>query len=266
MWVALLFLALFGSGVASIINQVIWQRALKIYLAGSEAVSAMIVVLVFMLGLGLGSQLMGRRARTIANPLRAFAGIEFLLCLLNLGICWLLSLDLRESIFALQRLVVSLGIPLRVLYAVTAAVLLSGPCILMGMTVPVASEGCQQQLRMHDNRFLSRLFFLNTLGALAGALLSGFVILPLLGQRTGLLIAVGMNASASLLAGLLAWAVSRKKQSTDLLKPAEAAPKTGEAKLSHSGDSPSLRPASSWALRWGCFRWLTKCTCFGSQR
>ncbi len=62
LWIATLLLALFGSGVASIINQVVWQRALKIYLAGSEAVSAMIVVLVFMLGLGVGSQLMGKRA------------------------------------------------------------------------------------------------------------------------------------------------------------------------------------------------------------
>ncbi len=132
------------------------------------------------------------------------------MCLLNLGICWLLSLDLRESIFALQRLVVSVGIPLRMLYALTAAVLLSGPCILMGMTVPVASEGCQQQLGIRDNRFLSLLFFLNTLGALAGALVSGFLIMPLLGQQSGLLIAISMNAGASLLAGGLSWAVVQR--------------------------------------------------------
>ncbi len=244
---ALLLLALFGSGVASIINQVIWQRALKIYLAGSEAVSAMIVVLVFMLGLGLGSQIMGRRAKAIANPLRTFALIELLLCLLNLGICFLLSLDLRESIYALQRLVVSVGIPLKALYAVTAAVLLSGPCILMGMTVPVASEGCQQQLGMRDNRFLSLLFFLNTLGALAGAILSGFVILPLLGQQTGLLIAVSMNALASLLAGLLSWLVSGRIETSTKSEPAIADQHGSDAgtdrRLVGSLEGQSLKPA-----------------------
>ena len=240
--IALVLLALFASGTASLINQVVWQRALKIYLAGSEAVSAMIVVLVFMLGLGLGSQIMGRRAERIANPLRAFAAIEFLLCVLNLGICWLLSLDLRESIYALQRLVLSIGIPLRLLYAVTAAVLLTGPCILMGMTVPVASEGCQRQLRLKDNRFLSLLFFLNTLGALAGAIVSGFVILPLLGQQAGLLIAIGMNAGASLLAGLLAWRVSRAGIITSI-EQSEPSIATPPADAPHSPDRQSLVPA-----------------------
>jgi spermidine synthase len=236
-WMVLLLLALFGSGVASIINQVIWQRALKIYLAGSEAVSAMIVVLVFMLGLGLGSEIMGRRAKTIANPLKAFAAIELLLCLLNLGICFLLSLDLRESIYALQRLVVSLGIPLKALYAITAAVLLSVPCILMGMTVPVASEGCQRQLGVTDNRFLSLLFFLNTVGALVGAILSGFVILPLLGQQAGLLVAVSMNAGASLLAGLLSRKVPQGAEAHSESEPA-IADNHGLA-----GSPASLKPA-----------------------
>lgn len=46
-----LFSGLVLSGVAGIVNQVVWQRALKIFLGGSEALSAMIVVLVFMLGL-----------------------------------------------------------------------------------------------------------------------------------------------------------------------------------------------------------------------
>ncbi len=246
--VVLLLFALFGSGVASIINQVIWQRALKIYLAGSEAVSAMIVVLVFMLGLGLGSQIMGRRAKTLKNPLRTLALIELLLCVFNLGICWLLSLDLRESIYALQRMVVSFGIPLRVLYAVTAALLLSGPCILMGMTVPVASEGCQTQLNKHDNRFLSLLFFLNTLGALSGALVSGFLIMPLLGQKTGLLIAVGMNAGASVLAGLLAWTLSRGSQQPESTPQTEAAPA-----VPASSTSSSLKPALVLGFTLGLF-------------
>ncbi len=49
------FSALFISGVASILNQVMWQRALKIFLGGSEALSSMVVVLVFRLGPGAGA-------------------------------------------------------------------------------------------------------------------------------------------------------------------------------------------------------------------
>ena len=47
--------ALFLSGIAGLANQVIWQRGLKVFLGGSETLSAMIAVLVFMLGLGLGA-------------------------------------------------------------------------------------------------------------------------------------------------------------------------------------------------------------------
>ena len=54
--------ALFASGVAGVVNQVVWQRALKIFLGGSETLSSMVVVLVFMLGLGLGAALLAEIA------------------------------------------------------------------------------------------------------------------------------------------------------------------------------------------------------------
>ena len=199
-WLSLLLGALLCSGVAGIVNQVVWQRALKIYLAGSEAVSSMIVVFVFMLGLGIGSRWAGRISARSKNPLRGLALVEVGLALVNGLVCFLLSLDITESIYSFQRVVSSVGIPLRVLYATTAIVLLTGPCILMGMTVPFATEGCQRQLRIGENRFLSVLFFLNTLGAVVGAYVSGYYILPIIGQQSGLLVAIGLNAAAGALA------------------------------------------------------------------
>lgn len=44
----LLFLtALFLSGFSGLLNQVVWQRAVKIYLGGAEAICSMLVVLAF---------------------------------------------------------------------------------------------------------------------------------------------------------------------------------------------------------------------------
>jgi spermidine synthase len=204
-WPVLILLgALFFSGVASIINQVVWQRSVGIYLAGAETISSMIVVLVFMLGLGLGSLAMGRWAGKIRNPLLTLAVVELMLALSNAGICYLLTLDIGESIFAFQRMAISVGIPLRVLYASVSAVLLLIPCFLMGLTVPLAAEGCQRQLNYEEKSLLSVLFFLNTLGAVLGALLSGFVIMPVIGQQAGLLIAILLNILAGTLAMLLA--------------------------------------------------------------
>jgi len=202
--VTILLGALFLSGVASIINQVVWQRSVGIYLAGAETISSMIVVLVFMLGLGLGAHAMGRWAGKLGNPLRTLGIVELTLALANAGICYLLTLDISESVFAFQRMAVSVGIPLRALYAGVSAGLLLIPCFLMGLTVPLASEGCQRQLNYEEKRLLSVLFFLNTLGAVLGALLSGFVIMPIIGQQAGLVIAILLNSLAGVLAMSLA--------------------------------------------------------------
>ena len=205
--VTILLGALFLSGVAGIINQVVWQRSVGIYLAGAETISSMIVVLVFMLGLGLGAHAMGRWAGKLRNPLRTLATVELTLALANAGICYLLTLDISESVFAFQRMAVSVGIPLRALYAGVSGGLLLVPCFLMGLTIPLASEGCQRQLNYEEKRLLSVLFFLNTLGAVLGALLSGFVIMPIIGQKAGLVIAILLNS----LAGVLAISLARHR-------------------------------------------------------
>ena len=92
----LLGTALLSSGAAGLINQVIWQRALKVFLGGAETVCSTVVVLVFMVGLGAGSWWSGRRAARLKNPLTSFARIELLLGVVNLGICALLAANLSH--------------------------------------------------------------------------------------------------------------------------------------------------------------------------
>jgi spermidine synthase len=176
----------------------------------------MIVVLVFMLGLGLGAHAMGRWSGKLRNPLRTLAIVELTLALANSGICYLLTLDISESVFAFQRMAVSVGLPLRAVYAIASTALLLIPCFLMGLTLPLASEGCQTQLNYEEKRLLSVLFFLNTLGAVLGAIVSGFVIMPIIGQQAGLMIAIMLNSLAGLLAMSLAGhKTTRTKQSEE---------------------------------------------------
>ena len=198
--------ALFLSGVASVINQSIWQRAIKVYLAGSESFSSMIVVFVFMFGLGAGALAVGRQMHRIANPMKAFAVVEILLCLFNLGIVGLLSLDVSSSAIQLQQVAVAVGVPLSLLYMVISALILIIPCLLMGATMPLISAACQTQLDRNDSRFLTVLFVLNTMGAALGSLGSGLFMLPLLGQQKSLLVAITLNA----LAGFIAWMLYRR--------------------------------------------------------
>ncbi len=195
-WYALV-VGLVCSGIAGIVNQVVWQRALKVILGGSETLSSMIVVLVFLGGLGLGSALASRRAAASPNPLAALAGVELGLAAVNAVVAIVLGLDISETVYAMQRLAVGLGVPLRVVYALGATVSLLPPTLLMGATIPLASEAAQRQLEAKDSALVPVLFFVNTAGAAVGALIASLWWLPWWGQRAALLGAIGLNATAA---------------------------------------------------------------------
>jgi spermidine synthase len=199
-----LYAALFLSGTAGLVNQVVWQRALKVYLGGSEALSTMTVVLVFLLGLGFGSWLLSRCVHRVRRPGGLFAGIELGLFAVNVLIALVLSLDLSASVFSFQQTAMALGVPLRLTYAAVALLVLAVPCTLMGMTIPLVAEICQRLGGSSGNGTISILFFVNTLGAVLGALGSGFLLLPYLGQFASLLIAATANAVAGAVV-LLMW-------------------------------------------------------------
>lgn len=189
--------ALFASGVAGVLNQVVWQRALKIFLGGSETLSSMLVVLVFMLGLGLGAACMATRIHRVRHPLRALAFVELALFAVNVAIAFLLAMDIHDSVYGVQRLAVAAGLPLRLIYALGALCVLLPPTLLMGVTLPFASEVFQRQLGARESSLVPVLFFLNTAGAALGAFGGSFYLLPYHGQLNALLIAAGCNLLAA---------------------------------------------------------------------
>lgn len=197
--------ALFCSGGAGLVNEVVWQRALKRFLGGSESMSSMIVVVVFMLGLGAGAILMGRRARQVRRPLHAFALVEGLLVLTSIAVCLVLRSDLTESIYRAQLVAAGLDVPLPLLFALSAAAILLLPCLLMGATMPLVSEVCQRRLGFKDSRMLGLLFFINTLGSVVGALAANFYLIPRFGFTPTMALSIGLNASAGLLLLVVAW-------------------------------------------------------------
>jgi spermidine synthase len=213
------FAALFLSGIAGVINQVVWQRALRIFLGGSETISAMIVVLVFMLGLGLGAGLAATKVARIANPLRSFGLVELALFAANLVIAFVLTADLSDSVYAAQKLALSAGIPLRVVYAVASLFILLVPTVLMGATLPLASEACQRQFGATDRLLIPVLFFINSVGAVVGAAGASFYLLPFHGQFASLVTAASMN----LFAGLVIIVAARRISNATIVLPSENA-------------------------------------------
>ena len=164
----MLGIALFGSGFSGLTNEVIWQRSLKRFLGGSETLSTTLVILVFLLGLGFGAVWMGGRARRMKDPLVGLAWVEVALFLVNWGIAELFRSDLSKAFWAVQALAREVSVPLSLFYMLGSGVLLLVPCLLMGATVPLASEVCQRRLAWKEPRVLGLLFFVNTFGAMVG--------------------------------------------------------------------------------------------------
>lgn len=193
----LFFFTLFLSGVSSLINQVIWQRAIKIYLGGADAICSMLVVFVFMLGLGLGSLFIAKKTSKLKNPFMLLAKLEISLFVINLVVLLILKSDITDSIFAFQKAAILIGLPLKFLYAASGIMLLILPCSIMGMTMPVASEGAKRQLKLEKKWVLDNMFFINTFGSCLGATLTGLKLLPIYGQNTCLILAATLNLCSS---------------------------------------------------------------------
>jgi len=181
-------LALLFSGLAALVYQVLWTRLLGlVFGTSSEAIGS--VLAVFFAGMALGNWLAARRLAGLRHPLRVYGWLE-----LGIGAFALLSLPLLRALPDFHAWLAGDAGPLAgaaLRLAIAAAVLLP-PTIAMGATLPVVARGV-----VGDDATLGRwsaiLYAANTLGAVAGAYLCGFWLLPELGLSAAVRIAAAVN-------------------------------------------------------------------------
>jgi len=198
---AILLACFFLSGASGLVYEVVWLRLLTLTF-GSTAFAVGAVLTAFMGGLALGSFLLGRVVDRVQNPLRVYGLLE-----LGVGLYALLTPALAAGLVPLYQAVWQSFHPsfyafslMRFLIALTA---LLPPTVLMGGTLPALSRWYVQGKEAGQGAGL--LYALNTWGAVAGTVASGFVLLPAIGVRATLLTAAGI----SLLVGLLVIALAR---------------------------------------------------------
>ncbi len=178
-------LFLFLSGAASLIYQVTWVRLLSLSI-GSTSVSVSIVVATFFMGLALGSFLTTRIPASWLNSLRPYLLIEIVIALSALALLPLL-LNLDHWVAAWPALAQLFGFKV-----VLVVGLLALPSICIGATYPLmVSLVVREQSEVGVK--LSWLYAVNTLGAVAGALGSGFVLIPWWGLDGAIYVAVALN-------------------------------------------------------------------------
>lgn len=188
--------AFFASGAAALIDQTVWQRMLGIF-AGSDAVTAAIVVGAFLLGLGLGSLFAGLSADRLP-PRRA--AMAFALCEVGIGLFALLSKPFLYDLVAM-RLGPAVGSRLVIFLVCFAGLLL--PTFLMGCSLPLLARAAVRGVAGAAAR-IGWLYGLNTVGAGIGALAAGWWLAGLIGFAGALIVSAGLNLAAAALALLVA--------------------------------------------------------------
>jgi len=185
----LLLSLLFLSGFTGLCYEICWIRAAgRIFGATAFAVSS--VVALFFAGMALGAHYFGNCVQRWKQPLRVYALLE-----IGIGTGAMLSLPLLTLLEQPYQLLYQAGFQNDSTLALTRLLLIGliiiPPTFLMGGTLPLFTQ-------FYDTagKELGFLYALNSLGAAAGCLLCGFILLPMLGISSTLLL-IGLMAQGT---------------------------------------------------------------------
>ena len=199
----LLPLILFASGAGTLILEVSWFRRTA-QVAGATSVAMAAVLAAVIGGMAAGALWIGPRADRSPRPLRLYG-------LLEVGIA-IFALVTPSLLTWAQGTFDALPGPLA--RFLLASLILAPPAVLMGGTLPAVACAVRGAER---GRLLGWLYAANTIGAVAGTLLAGFVLIPALGLAW-------TTRSAALLAGAAAAAALLSRGERRDPEPAAAAP------------------------------------------
>jgi spermidine synthase len=197
------------SGLTAMTLQVLWTRALAVVL-GSSIFSFTLILLAFLVGLGGGSAVLGRLADRSANPVRAL-GVLHLGIALAVGLSYLIT-DELPFVFASLVSSTRAGVDaIQVCQFVAACATVLPATFLMGGVFPFTIRIVAADFARVGTD-VGRAYGINTLGAIIGSFLSGFVVLPLLGLQRGIYAAVLLGLLLAALLFLVAPALSRRQR------------------------------------------------------
>ncbi len=186
-----LFAALFlVSGTAGLIYEIAWQRLLEQHF-GVTMTSVNLIVSAYTAGLGLGSLVGGRIAVNLKNTLLIYG-------LLEIGIALFGVVSPRVIQWIGQSMA---GSPYALVFLISFLVLLI-PTFLMGMTLPILTQSFVDRIET-SGRIIGVLYGINTLGAVIGSVLAGYILIGSYGLDGTIYIAVLLNAIVGLCAFFL---------------------------------------------------------------
>lgn len=162
----IIFLALFSTGLASLLYEVVLISVVTT-IVGATEIAVSIVLASFLLGLAVGALLGGKASRGVKKfrLIRIFGMVELIISLFGFSFLFIITQ------------LVSSGWPSHLLFWVIVGALFI-PTTLMGMEIPIAVALLDRLKRKNSTGFV---YFADTLGGVVGALFTGLVFIPALG-------------------------------------------------------------------------------------
>jgi spermidine synthase len=178
------------TGLLSMLYEIVWTRMLTL-LVGSSTYAFTIVLAIFLVGLAVGALLYARSSR-------ASSPTPFGLALLLLGLALWVTISI-SFIPALPRVLINIAqIPsvtfntILLYQAALALFLLLIPTLILGAALPM-SMGIIGRALGQVGRDVGGVYLANTAGAIVGSVVTGFILVPLIGAQRTLLAGVIAN-------------------------------------------------------------------------
>jgi len=206
------------SGCAGLIYESVWSHYLGLYL-GHAAYAQTLTLGIFMGGMTLGAYVTSRYVERIRNALLGYALAELILAAAGL-----LFHTIYTGIiaFSYDSVFPSLGnAELIGIYKWTSAALLILPqSIVLGATFPLLCSALIRRAQEGIGQHISILYFSNSIGAAAGALIATFILLPAIGMPGAMLTAGILN----LVVAIVCYYVAKSPESNQQLQTEDSEP------------------------------------------
>ena len=177
------YLLVFVSGFAAISWEIIWFRVLDIALQSNAYTYAHLLAFVLVSN-GLGSMLGSRAIPYIRQPKKVFLLIQGIVAVYSAIAIWLIALiwqtypQLRSDIGYVN--LNQIDFPLIFKYLIVPAVMMIVPNLLLGFYFPVVQKAIQRDGKAIAQR-VGSILVANILGNVLGSLVTGLVLLDLIG-------------------------------------------------------------------------------------
>jgi spermidine synthase len=201
----LLLACFFLSGLAALVYQTAWTREFS-FVFGTSDLAVATVLAAYMGGLAAGAAVASRFVGRVRRPLLMYGVLELGIALAALAVP--LAIEASQGLYVLAFGVGGSppsegGLPSALFFLACSFAILLVPTGLMGATLPLLARHAVRSEAEIGSK-IGALYAMNTFGAVVGTVLAAFFLLPAVGLRSTVLVAVSLNAVVFAAAALLA--------------------------------------------------------------